>query len=244
VSTGTYRAEFVPKSAEPGATRLSLSAPSASPALSGFDFVLLCVFLRGLRAFASRTPSPWFRLVRVSIKIRWLTVVLAFSLMPGWPASPAADSEDELRAATVWLFMQYSQLTPGADGAVTVGVMGRASFEQALRRTLEGKSSGGHPVRVVEIQSDLRCCQVVYLATGKSEEIRQVLQTAQPLHTLTIGESDRFLEHGGAVNLFISDGHIGFETSLDALDRCGVTISSNLLKFGQIRNRGKGPVAK
>ncbi len=164
--------------------------------------------------------------------------------MTGWTAASVADSEDQLKCATVWLFVQYSQLAPGADGAITVGVMGRPAFGQALRRTLEGKTASGHPVRVVDVKADLRCCQIVYLATAKSGEIRQALQSAQPLHALTIGETDRFLEIGGAVNLFIADGHIAFETSLDALDRCGVTVSSNLLKFGQIQGRGRGSAVK
>jgi len=164
--------------------------------------------------------------------------------MAGRPAALAGDSEDELKSAAVWLFVQYSNLQPGVDGAITVGVLGRSAFGQALRRTLEGKSTGGHPVRVVDAKSDMRCCQIVYLATGKNEEIRRALQSSQPLGVLTIGESDHFLDSGGAVNLFIADGHISFETSLDALDRCGVTISSNLLKFGQIHGRGKGSAAK
>lgn len=174
-----------------------------------------------------------------------LIAVLALSLAPGWTAPRVpADSEDELKAATVWLFVQYSHLQAGADGAITVGVLGRPSFLQTLRRTLGGKSTGGHPVRVIEAKSDLRCFQIVYLATEKGEELRHALQSTQLLHTLTIGESDHFLEYGGAVNLFIADGHIAFETCLEALDRCGVTISANLLKFGQIRNRGKGANAK
>ena len=164
--------------------------------------------------------------------------------MPGRPAALAGDSEDELKSAAVWLFVQYSHLEPGVDGAITVGVLGRPAFGQALRRTLEGKSTGGHPVRVVDAKSDLSCCQIVYLATDKSEEIRRALESTQPLRALTIGESDRFLDTGGAVNLFIADGHISFETSLDALNRCGVTISSNLLKFGQVHGRGKGSAAK
>jgi hypothetical protein len=182
--------------------------------------------------------------VRIPIKTGWLLAALAFSLMPGKSTASAGDSEDELKSATVWLFVQYSHLEPGADGAITVGVLGRTSFGQTLRRTLEGKSTGGHPVRVVDAKSDMGCCQIVYLATDKNEELRRALQGTQPLHALTIGESDHFLDIGGAVNLFIADGHITFETSLDALDRCGVTISSNLLKFGQIHGRGKGFSAK
>jgi hypothetical protein len=156
----------------------------------------------------------------------------------------AADSEDELKAATVWLFVQYSQLAPNADGTIAVGVVGRPSFAQTLRHTLEGKMANGHPVKVVELKADLHGSQVVYFAMDKSADLRRGLQSAQPLHALTIGESDRFLEYGGAVTLFIVDGHIGFETNIETLARSGISISSNLLKFGQIKNRTIGPAAR
>ncbi len=174
----------------------------------------------------------------------WLFAALAFCLMPGRPALLAADSEDELKSAAVWLFVQYAHLEPAADGSITVGIVGRASLRQALVRTLRDKSAGGHPIRVIEAKSNFRGCQILYLATDRTEEIRRALEEAPAMGVLTIGESDRFLDEGGAVNLFIVDGHISFETSLHALERCGVTISANLLKFGQIRNPGKGPVAK
>jgi hypothetical protein len=152
----------------------------------------------------------------------------------------ASDSEDELRAATVWLFVQYSDFSPIPEGAITVGVLGRPSFARALRRTLDGKAVGGHPVKVVEVKSDPHGCQILYIASDKNDEIQKALQATQSIHALVIGETDHFLERGGAVNLFIVDGHIGFETSLEALGRSGVVISSNLLKFGQIRDRKKG----
>jgi len=159
-------------------------------------------------------------------------------------ANPAADSEDELKAATVWLFVQYSQLAANPDGTINVCVLGRPSFAQTLRHTLEGKVANGHPVRVAELKADLHGCQVVYFAMDKGEDLKRGLQSTQPLHALTIGESDRFLEYGGTVTLFIVDGHIGFETNVESLGRSGIAISSNLLKFGQIRNRTKGTGAK
>ena len=180
--------------------------------------------------------SPWKR--------AWWLAALVLTLATPPLFSIATDSEDELKSAAVWLFVQYSQLPPAADGAIEVAIVGRPSFAAALRRTLQGKTAGGRPVRVVESGPDFASCQILYLATDKTEEVRRALQNAQSQKVLTIGESDRFLVQGGAVNLFFVDGHIGFEASLEALERAGVTISSNLLKFGQIHNRPKGAAGK
>jgi len=161
-------------------------------------------------------------------------------------AMTAGDPEDELKSVAVLSFLRYSDWPQTADGAVTVGVVGRPAFAQVLGRTLEGKSVANRPLRLAEITAatDLRCCQLIYVATAKSGEMHQVLANARGAHTLTIGESDRFLEAGGAVSLFFVDGHIGFEASLEALDRAGITVSSNLLRLGQIRDLNKGRPVK
>jgi hypothetical protein len=108
-----------------------------------------------------------------------------------------------------------------------------------LRRTLDGKTANGRAIRIVDARSsaELNSCQVLYLATYNNNEVRQTLTVLRASHVLTIGETDRFLEYGGAVNLLIVDGHMSFEVSLEALERAGVSISSRLLRYGQVKAR-------
>jgi hypothetical protein len=138
-------------------------------------------------------------------------------------------------------FMRYSTWpeTAPSNGPITVGVLGRASFTQVLHELLDGKSVNGRTVQIVELKpnSDPRRCQLIYVATAKTSEIRQALQSVRSAHTLTIGEDDKFLDSGGAVNLLLIDGHMGFEVDLESLNRSGVEISSKLLRLGEIRRR-------
>jgi len=80
------------------------------------------------------------------------------------------------------------------EGAIAVGVLGRSAFGQALRAHPGRQMTGGHPVRMVDAKSDMRCCQIVYLATDKSEEIRRAPQSTATPARITIGESDPFLD--------------------------------------------------
>ena len=164
-------------------------------------------------------------------------------MLPGFlPA--VGDPEDELRAAIVLSFLRYGEWsqTPAAGAPITIGVLGRTSFAGVLHRTLEGKSVNDHAVRVVDLKNahDAPSCQVVYFATDKSADIKPALQGTAPLHALAIGEAKDFLDWGGAVNLLVIDGHMSFEVSLEALERSGVSISSKLLRFGQVRYHKKG----
>jgi thermostable 8-oxoguanine DNA glycosylase len=108
-----------------------------------------------------------------------------------------------------------------------------------LRRTLDGKIANNHAIRVVDAKApvDPNSYQVLYVATDNNNEVRQALAGLHASHALTIGEAGRFLEYGGAVNLTIVDGHMSFEVSLEALDHAGVSVSSKLLRYGQVKTR-------
>jgi hypothetical protein len=151
-----------------------------------------------------------------------------------------SEPEDELKSAIVLSFLRYSEWphSTSADTAVTVGVIGRPSLAEVLRRALDGQVVNGRPIRVLEIKSnETHSYQVLYVASDKSAEIKQAVAGARSAHALTIGESDRFLDCGGVVNLSLVDGHMSFEVNLQALASTGITISSKLLRYGQITGR-------
>ena len=173
-------------------------------------------------------------------------LMLAALLAPVLPGD--AGPEDELKSATLLAFLQNAHWAEelAANTPLTVGVVGRAAFLRRLQASIDGKSVNGHPLRIVSIGGlvDSHCCQAFYFATDKSAEIKPALQSLASSHVLTIGETDGFLAEGGAVNLFLIDGHMAFEVSLNALERAGIEISSKLLRFGQIRDLARGRTAQ
>jgi len=166
-------------------------------------------------------------------------------LLAAWGVPGAAPSrpEDELKAAVLLSFLRYAEWpTPlPPNGAIAIGVVGRAAFAATLRQSLEGKPVNDHTIKIVELKTaaDAQPCQVVYFAAERPSELTPASLAANAPHALSMGEAKGFLEAGGAVNLMLIDGRMSFEVSLDALDRSGVTISSKLLRFGRIQTRGK-----
>jgi len=175
------------------------------------------------------------------LKQKYTGILIAvLAIFHGFPIA-ASEPQDELKAAIVLSFLRYSEWPAGRSAAnpITVGVFGRPSFYQVLRRVLDGKSVGNRPIQVVELTAvtDPLCCQVIYLATEKASEINKTLLFVRGAHALTIGETDRFLEAGGAVRLAMADGHMTFQVDLDTVARSGIVISSKLLRYGEIKSR-------
>jgi len=177
---------------------------------------------------------------RLPVAALTASLLIALALQAGVPDQP----EDELKAAVVLSFLRYTEWPPAAPEStpINVGVMGRPDFVSALRRLLDGKAEGKRPFRLVELKTaaEGRGCQLVYLAFSSFGELRPALATLRDTPVLTMGESDRFLELGGQINLFLADGRVAFEFRKSVLDGAGYTISSKLLRFGQLRGRLKG----
>src|ERR1051326_5657053 len=154
-------------------------------------------------------------------------------------SAPAA--EDALKSVVVLNFLRYSTWPESAvgNGPLVVGVVGRPSFARFLQTSLANKTVNGRAIRILEINlpPDPQCCQLVYIAGTKVSEIRPVLQNMRLAPVLTVGESQAFIECGGAVNLMLVDGHMSFEVNLEALKRSEIEISATLLRFGQIKRR-------
>jgi prepilin-type processing-associated H-X9-DG protein len=169
---------------------------------------------------------------------RWLLGAAVVSSLAGL-AVRAAEPEDELKAAAVLSFVRYAEWPQGAaEGPITIGVAGRPAMVATLRRTLAGKIVNNRTVTVVHIKAvEPRCCQVLYVATDNNKQVHQLLAGIGNPPPLTIGEAERFLESGGAVNLMFVDGHMSFEVNLDALQRSGIGISSKLLRYGRVKAR-------
>jgi len=173
-----------------------------------------------------------------------LFAYLGLATLLGCTARASTTPEDELKAAVVLSFLRYGDWHPALPPStpLTVGVLGRLAFAEVLRHVLEGRLLGDHPIHVIELKTadEQHGCQILYFAEERGLDTRTELQKPSVAHVLTIGETRDFLDWGGAVNLFVLDGHIAFEVSLEALERGGVSISSRLLRFGQIRSLKKG----
>jgi hypothetical protein len=157
-------------------------------------------------------------------------------------ATDIVEPEDQLKAATVLAILQNSRwAAENGNQQLVVCVWGRQAMIDALRQALDGKFVNGRIVRVTAATEamDTRCCQVMYMGTGRKAEMQRLLPGAAAARALTIGEDDRFLDSGGDLNLYLADGHMAFEVNLPALGESGISISSRLLRFGRVR--GKTP---
>jgi hypothetical protein len=117
---------------------------------------------------------------------------------PLFPAASfaLAQSRDEraVRAAYVYNLLQYVDW-PEQKPELVIGFEGDAANGEILRSLLNGRTSNGHPIRVVLFPTpqELRSCSLLYLSDGLSPEARQALETVHGQTVLTVGETEPFV---------------------------------------------------
>ena len=118
--------------------------------------------------------------------------------------------------------------------------MGRDPFNGNLEHLLDGKSVGGHPLRVVSIsaasQVDLARVHAHLLFVARSEglNVKSFVQQVRTSPILTVSEIPEFARLGGMIEVFEEDGNLRFEINRVSAEQAGLKLSSKLLALARI----------
>jgi hypothetical protein len=184
-----------------------------------------------------RQQSTQTRLIRALI-LTLAAGTLGTSL--AWSQETPAE-EYRLKAAFVYRFPQFVEWPESAlDGHenVTICVTRPNPFGALLHELIAGETLNGRQlvIRDIDRASTLNGCQVLFMPAGTAA-VKDVLGSVGNRPILTIGESPRFLEQGGVINLEVVDRRVRFEVSPMAAERVGLKLSSQLLRLA-VRVRG------
>lgn len=155
-------------------------------------------------------------------------------------AQSAVDA-DQVMAAFVFRFPQFVQWpdsTLAAAERVELCVGEADPVAAPLRDIVEGQRLNGRPlaVRTVDRPEAIAGCHVLFLPEDEPAR-RALLDAAHGRPVLTVGASERFLEEGGMIRLFILDRRIRFEVDAEAARQAGLQVSAQLLALA-VRVRG------
>jgi hypothetical protein len=155
-------------------------------------------------------------------------------------ASTSVALEYEVKAAFLFRFAQFvewpADTFKGTSEPFTYCTIGDDPFRGALERTLNGKTIGQRPLRVEHLNSSGKIgeCQVLFVGgSSDRKHVEEMLATTGSLPILTVGETDRFAESGGAIGFCTEDNKIRFEVNLDAAGKAGLKISAKLLALAK-----------
>jgi hypothetical protein len=158
--------------------------------------------------------------------------VAAYAAIPP-PEAKAQLSRDDVQAAYLYNFGKFVRWPESAGhGSMQVCVAGDDSFGQTMERLVSGEQINGRgfEVRNVDRPEGAGTCAILFVHTADRAREDAFLAAAAGKPILTVGEAPDFLARGGMIQFVLVEDHVRFSVNLEAANRNGVNLSSELLK--------------
>jgi hypothetical protein len=166
-------------------------------------------------------------------------MIIAIGL--AWPPSTRAAGDTDATAIVKAGFLEnfakfteWPALPPSAP--IVLCVVADAAVAAALADAVRGHLIEDHAVDVRQPVNSRSWtgCQLLFI--GKAEINPLVLGKAetQALPLLTVSDRKGFSHDGGAIELYIDDGHMRFAVNLQAVKRSDIHLSSKLLTLAKL----------
>lgn len=158
---------------------------------------------------------------------------LAFVLpaAAGWPDT--AD-EDELKAAYIYRFAQFTTWPDSPAGEFNFCIQGDHAVGDGLRK-LQGKTVQNAPVSVVRVDSveAANACHVLFLHFDQPKELSGWIAALRSRPVLVVSDSPAAFQEKAMIVFAMEPNRVTFRINLTAARDSGLFLSSQMLKLAQ-----------
>ena len=177
-------------------------------------------------AFMSLRPPSFLALILI-----WLLTIV------GARAQDPQRAEYHIKAAFLFNFARFVEWPPAAfadaGSPIVIGILGENPFQDELEQTIRDKTLNNRPLVIKQFASlgESTNCQILFISTSEKKRLPEIFEAVRAASVLTVGETDRFIETGGMVNLVHEGSKIRFQINEPVAKNAGLKISSKMLSL-------------
>jgi hypothetical protein len=173
----------------------------------------------------------------------WLRLLLAWLLVSGLASGPRAAAiltEYEVKAGFLYRFGWFVEWPATAvqrqSHVFIIGVLGANPFGDLLDEIMQGKTVRERSVVVQYYQQaeDVVDSHVLFISAAEEPRLPAILAGLGQTPVLTVSDMARFTERGGMIELRLVDRKVHFDVNVDATERAGLKLSSQLLRLAKV----------
>ena len=159
------------------------------------------------------------------------------------PVRAQTSREYDVKAALLLNFARFIEWPEsafaGPRAPIEICVFAPSPFGDVLDRTLHSETVGERSLSAREVSSapESGGCHVLFIPAGAETRAGGLLKSGP--HTVTVGESPRFAQMGGAVTFVLEGGRVRFHVNLRPVEERGVRISARMLHVASRVDRAK-----
>lgn len=147
--------------------------------------------------------------------------------------------EYQAKAAFLYNFTKFVEwppqvfATPAAP--LQICVLGDDPFGASLDALAERSTQGrALVIRRVATPGQGAACQILFIAASEEARLPQLLAALAARPVLTVADVPGFAEAGGMINLSVDESRVRMEINVEAAQRAGLRISSQVLRLARI----------
>jgi hypothetical protein len=146
--------------------------------------------------------------------------------------------ENDVKAAFLYNFTKFVEwpTSPAQNSEpFRICVVADDEFVRSVDRIIEGETVlGRRLVRTIpQSTQDARACAILYVSRATGERGTRLTSAVRDVPVLTVGDSPRFLEQGGAIGFVVENSRVRFDVSASSIQRAGLKVSSKLLRVAR-----------
>lgn len=176
--------------------------------------------------------------------VPFLFLVL-FLLHPVW--SNAQELEYQLKAELIERFTRFIDWPPDSsdeDSSIpfNICIAGKNPFGKYLENMATEVKIKQKKVQILEVadSKNFSSCRIVFIASGETKRLEEILSYTKDLPILTIGDTEGFAERGVLINFYSSGNYVRFEVNHSAIEESKLRFSSRLLKLARFVDDARG----
>jgi hypothetical protein len=151
-----------------------------------------------------------------------------------WAQGPKPTDYD-VKAAYLYnfgRFVEWPDSVATKSDSFNVCVLGQDPFGPALDATLAGETIGGKNVTARRISSPQEAvnCRILFMSSEEGSRLSKIMEALDRGSVLTVSDMPQFSQRGGMIQFVLEGKKVRFEVNLTAVQRAGLTLSSELLK--------------
>ena len=178
-----------------------------------------------------------------------ISIVLVLASHPGGVSGqPPGPSQVDVEAVYLFNFAKFVRWPVGHDGeSLNICIAGEKIYAESASRIVAGERIGTRPlaVRSVQHSDEVTDCSILFIGASAKDRLEGLLNAAGRQPTLTVSDLPGFLERGGMINFLVQNNRVRFAVNLEAVEKSGLSLSSELLKVAvKVEGKTSGEAAR
>jgi hypothetical protein len=163
-----------------------------------------------------------------------IKAAISIGLAAALRANAASVDENQLKAALLFKFAEFTDWPPPAGKEFAFCVIGKDVMSEGLSK-LKGKTLRGNPVAVRLLNSidEAKGCQVLFLGASGARQIAQWLENLKGQPVLTVSDHPDAWDQGVMIALTTEPNRIAFSIDATAARAAGLAFRAQMLQLAQ-----------